>query len=303
MVVSVVSFEAKMHTQNLGRILAVTFALLFGAELGSSAFAAEPSPAELVGVGIDPVLGSNLPLDAPLVDSSGKTVPLSAFFDGKRPVVLVLSYYGCPMLCGLVLNATRDNLQKLDWLPGDHYRIVTVSIDPAETSDLAGEKKKSIVAASVSPEFREAFTRNWEFLVGKGGSEKRIADAVGFHYKWNKEEKQWAHGAAIFLVSPTGKLTRVLFGLDFPPRDLKLGLLEAGSGKVGTIAEKLLLFCYHYDPKGNKYAILASTLVSMGGALTVLALALAWITWFIRARKKSPPIGGTDQGAPTGAKV
>lgn len=279
------------------------FALLLGAGFVSPVFGAEQPPRELAGVGIDPVLGTTLPMEAPLVDSGGKTVPLSAFFDGKRPVVLVLSYYGCPMLCGLVLNATRDSLEKLDWMPGDHYRIVTISIDPKETAELAGEKKKSIVGASVKPEFQAAATRNWDFLVGKAGSEKRIADSVGFHYKWNEEEKQWAHGAAIFLVSPSGKLTRVLFGLDFPPRDLKLGLLEAGSGKVGTIAEKLLLFCYHYDPKGNKYAILASRLVSMGGAFTVLALLVAWFIWFVRVRKNSLPLGGTDQGAPSGAKA
>jgi protein SCO1/2 len=249
--------------------------------------AAEQLPPELAGVGIDPVLGTQLPLDAQLVDGTGKTVPLSAFFDGKRPTVLVMSYYGCPMLCGLVLNATRDNLQKLDWLPGDHYRVVTISIDPKETAELAGEKKKSIVAASTKPEYREAFTRNWDFLVGKGGSEKRVADALGFHYKWNEEEKQWAHGAAIFLISPSGKLSRVLYGIDFAPKDLKFGLLEAGEGKVGTIVEKALLFCYHYDPKGNKYAILASSLVSLAGAVTVLVMLLAWIIWFVRVRKRS----------------
>jgi len=217
--------------------------------------------------------------------------------------VLILSYYGCPMLCGLVLNATRESLQKLDWLPGDHYGIITISIDPKESASLAGEKKASILGASTNTAFRAAATRNWEFLVGNAGSEKKIADAVGFHYKWNEEEKQWAHGAAIFLVSPSGKLTRVLFGLDFPPQDLKLGLLEAGNGKVGTIAEKLLLFCYHYDPKGNKYAILASRLVSIGGAFTVLALLVAWFIWFGRVRKNSLLSGGKDQGAPTGAKA
>ncbi len=248
--------------------------------------AAEDSPRELQGVGIDPIMGSQLPLDLEVVNEAGKTVPFSSFFDGRRPVALVLSYYGCPMLCGLVLNATRDSLQKSDWLPGDQYRVVTISIDPKETFDLARDKKKSIIEASTKPAFRAAAPSGWNFLVGKAGSERRLADSVGFHYKWDKEENQWAHGAAIFILSPKGKLSRVFFGLDFPPRDLKLALLEASEGKVGTIAEKLLLFCYHYDPKGNKYAILASRLVSLGGALTVAVLLLAWVVWFLRQQWK-----------------
>ncbi len=248
--------------------------------------AAEPQPTELQGVGIDPVLGTSLPLDALVVQENGQAVPLGTFFDGRRPAVLVLAYYGCPMLCGMVLNNVRESLQRLQWKPGDHYQILTISIDPKEGADLAAAKKKSILGESPDPVFRTAAEQEWHFLVGKNGSEKRIADSLGFHYKWNEEEKQWAHGAAIFLVSPTGKLTRVLFGLDFPPNDLKLGLLEAGEGKVGTLAEKLLLFCYHYDPKGNKYAILATRLVSLGGALMVFALVFAWAAWFFRVRRK-----------------
>ncbi len=248
--------------------------------------AAEEAPKELRGVGINPALGTQVPLDAELVNEAGQTLPFSSFFDGRRPVMLVLSYYECPMLCGLVLNAARENLQKLDWVPGDHYRIVTISIDPKEDAELAREKKAAIVGASTNPAFLKAGMEEWSFLVGKNGSEKRIADAVGFHYKWDTAENQWAHGAALFVLSPSGKLSRVLFGLDFPPRDLKLSLLEAGEGKVGTIAEKLMLFCYHYDPKGNKYGILASRLVSLGGALTVAALLLAWVVWYVRHRRK-----------------
>lgn len=251
-----------------------------------TARAFEETPKVLNGVGIDPILGSQMPLNAEVVNEAGQTVPLSTYFDGKRPVVLVLSYYECPMLCGLVLNAARESFQKLQWLPGDHYRIVTISIDPKEDSELARAKKDSIVGASTNPSFRDAAMKEWSFLVGKSGSEKVIANSVGFFYKWDAGENQWAHGAALFLVSPTGRLSRVLYGLDFPPQDLKLALLEAGEGKVGTIAEKLMLFCYHYDPKGNKYAILASRLVSLGGAVTVAALLLAWVAWYISLRRK-----------------
>lgn len=277
--------RSKMFTRrsNSVRAWAVALSIVFS----SSVFAAEERPAQLQDIGIDPVLGTMAPLDGTFQQEDGKTIPFSAMFDGKRPTVLVLAYYGCPMLCGLVLKGVSDTLQRLDWAPGDHYRIVTISIDPKEDAELAAAKKKSILGAATNAVFRAAAEKNWHFLVGKAGSEKRVADAMGFRYKWDPEEKQWAHGAAIFFLSPTGKLTRVLFGLDFPPQDVKLSLLEAGEGKVGTLAEKLLLFCYHYDPKGNKYAILATRLMSLGGAVTVIACLLAWYFCFVRVRKHS----------------
>ena len=173
--------------------------------MGALARGAEEQPAELKDVGIDPVLGSTLPLDANFVQEDGRTVPLRSFFDGRRPAVLVLAYYGCPMLCGLVLNSVRESLQRMDWKPGDHYEIVTISIDPKEDAALAAAKKKSIVGAATDPAFRAAAERDWHFLVGKAGSEKRVADALGFHYKWNPEEKQWAHGASNFFAVAHGQ--------------------------------------------------------------------------------------------------
>lgn len=247
--------------------------------------AAEPLPDALQDVGLSPVLGRALPLDEEFLDETGRAVKLSTFFDGK-PVVLILNYYGCPMLCGMLLNAARDSLEELDWQPGQHYKVVTISIDPQEGTDLAAAKKSSILGSLKRPEFREAAKGHWHFLVGKKGSEKRLADALGFRYKWVDAERQFAHGAALFLASPSGKLTRVLAGLVFPSRDLKLAMLEASEGKVGTFAEKLLLFCYHYEPKENKYALLATRLVSMGGAVTVAALLFTYGLWFCRSRRK-----------------
>lgn len=249
------------------------------------AFSAEDRPEILKDIGISPVLGAQLPLDEEFTDEAGQPVKLRSFF-GEKPVVLVLNYYSCPMLCGLLLNAARDSLQEMDWRPGKHYKIVTISIDPKETSSLAQAKKESVLASLKKPDFAEAAAGNWHFLVGKQGSEARLAAALGFRYKWIEAEKQYAHGAALFLASPSGKLTRVLTGLDFPPRDTKLALLEASEGKVGTFAEKLLLFCYHYDPKENKFALLASRLVSIGGAITVAALLFAYGLWFYRSRRK-----------------
>lgn len=252
----------------------------------SMAHAAEEKPEALKDVGLRPVLGTQLPLNEEFVDENGQTVKLASFFDGRQPVVFVMNYYGCPMLCGMLLNGARDAFQKLDWKPGDHYKVVTISIDPKEDADLAASKKVSVMESLQNPEFRQAAEKNWHFLVGKSGSEARLAAALGFLYKWIPEEKQYAHGAALFLASPDGKLTRVLEGIQFEPRDLKFALLESAQGKVGTFAEKLMLFCYHYDPKDNKYALLASRLVSLGGALTVGALLLGYLVWFLRNRKK-----------------
>lgn len=259
------------------------FLLLFTAR---AAFGAEPTPDVLKDISIQPNLGSTLPLDEEFVDESGQAVKLASYFDGTKPVVLIMNYYGCPMLCGIILNAARDGFQGMDWLPGQHYRVVTISIDPKEGADLAAAKKNSVVGSFKKPEFRAAAAANWHFLVGKNGSEARVAKALGFRYKWIEEEQQFAHGAALFLASPRGKLTRVLPGIDFPARDLKLAMLEASEGKVGSFAEKLLLFCYHYEPKENKYSLLASRLVSIGGAITVAALLLAYGLWFLRSRWK-----------------
>lgn len=266
---------------------AAVFALLFPFFLAPSfSRAAEDKPVVLQDVGIESKLGNQLPLDEELIDETGKTVKLRSFFDGQKPVLFVMNYYSCPMLCGLLLNGTRDGLQNIDWKPGDHYKVVTISIDPKEDADLAAAKKSSLLGSLKSEDFRRAADANWHFLVGKNGSEARIAAALGFGYKWVEEEKQYAHSAALFIASPDGRLSRVLQGIEFPPRDLKLALLEAGQGKVGTFAEKVLLFCYHYDPKDNKYALLASSLVSLGGAVTVAVILLGYLVLYLRNRRK-----------------
>lgn len=255
----------------------------------SAVWAAEPPPEALKDIAITPSLGSSLPLEEEFLNEKGETVRLSSFFDGKKPVAVILNYYGCPMLCGMLLNAAKASFERMNWVPGQQYKIVTISFDPKEKSELAAAKKKSILDSIQRPDFKAGADQDWHFLVGKSGSEARLAANLGFRYKWIPEEGQFAHGTALFLASPTGQLTRVLLGLDFPPDDLKLALLEAGAGKVGTFAEKLVLFCYHYDPKDNKYALLASRLVSIGGAVTVVVILVAYLLWFLRERRKGNP--------------
>lgn len=252
----------------------------------SLAWGAEKTPGQLEGVDIQPTLGAQLPLEETFIDESGKEVKLSSFFQSGKPVVFILNYYSCPMLCGLLLNGARDGFQEIDWKPGDHYKIVTISIDPKETGDLAQAKKESVLGSLASPVLKEKANEHWHFLVGQNGSEARLAKALGFGYRWVEEEKQYAHSAAIFIASPDGILTRVLYGIQFVAKDLKLALLEAGQGKVGTLAEKLLLFCYHYDPKDNKYALLASRLVSVAAAIMVLVILIAYGILYLRSRQK-----------------
>lgn len=266
--------------------LVLSLGLTLGVCKPLPSLAAEARPEILKDIGLRPTLGTILPKDELLVDESGKTVKLGDFFDGQRPVAFVLSYYSCPMLCGLILNGARDAFQTLDWKLGDQYKVVTISIDPTDTPALGKAKRESLLAPVQNPAFRAAAEKNWHFLVGKAGSEARVAKAFGFLYKFVPEEKQYAHGAALFLVTPEGKMSRVLEGVDFKTRDLKLGLLEASQGKVGTFAEKLLLFCYHYDPKDNKYALFASRLVSLGGVVTVAVILFSYLLLYLRTRRK-----------------
>ncbi len=254
--------------------------------IGSTALmAAEDQPAVFQDISLAPNVGTQLSLEEDFIDENGKTVQLSSFFASGKPVALVMNYYGCPMLCGVLLNGVRDGLAKLDWKAADHYKVVSISIEPKEGADLAAAKKASLLE-SLSVEKRKDAAENWHFLVGKNGSEARLAAKIGFGYKWVKEENQYAHGAAIFFLTPKGKLSRILEGVSFQPRDLKFAFLEAGEGKVGTFAEKLTLFCYHWDPKDSEYVLLASRLVSLGGALTVVVGLSCYLFLFLRHRRK-----------------
>lgn len=241
-------------------------------------------PKDLEGIGINPNLGTSISLDTQFMDENGKDVTLAKYFDGKKPVVIVMAYYSCPMLCGVMVDAAREAFEGLDWEIGNQYRVVTISFDAKESWGAAQRKKDSVVKSwngmkpLTSPE-------DWVFLTGKEADSRKIADELGFGYKWNEETNQFAHAAGIFILSPQGKLSRVLFGINYQARDLKLALLEASEGKVGNLAEKFLLFCYSYDPKANKYALLATRVMKAGGGLTVLIILLAYASLFIRSRK------------------
>lgn len=242
---------------------------------GPGASAAVQPPA-LREVGLDQRLGEQLPLDAAFTDDHGSTVTLGDYF-GKKPVVLVMTYFECPMLCTLVLNGLGSTLKTMSFEPGKEFDVVAVSFDPRDTPEKAAKKK----AAYVAEYGRPATADGWHFLTGDQASIERVAKAVGFRYRWIPEEKQFAHAAAVMVATPEGKLARYFYGVDYAPRDLRLGLVEAADHKIGSPVDALMLFCYRYDPATGKYGAIALNMVRAGGVVTVLAIG-AFMTVMLR---------------------
>lgn len=239
--------------------------------LSSSALhAAESIPYELKNVGITEHLGEQIDLDLTFTDETGATVPLKTFFDGKKPVVMTLAYYGCPNLCGMLLNGVTDTFKELSWMPGQEFEFVNISIDPSETAKLSAEKKENYLKEYGRP----AAANGWHLLVGNEANIQALAKQIGFAYYYDKDEKQYAHGSALYILTPEGKLSRYLFGVTFEPRDMRLGLLEASNGKIGNIVDHVLLFCYRYDPKSRKYSLIATRLLKFGAGITIAGIAV-----------------------------
>ena len=249
----------------------------------------EPAPAELQNIGIDEKAGQTLPLDLKFVDENGKTVELRQYFNNKRPVVLQLSYFGCPTLCSLVSNGLVDSLNDLTLTMGKEYDVINVSFDPAETARLAKLKKQSFLDAYNRP----AGAESWHFLTGNPAEIKQLTDAVGFRYKWVESSKQFSHSAALILLTPDGKISRYLYGVKFEPRTLRLSLVEASEGKIGTTVDRFLLTCFHYDSYAGKYTPVAMNIMRGAGVLTVLVIA-AVIIWAVRRERRRGRDGGGD---------
>jgi protein SCO1/2 len=224
-------------------------------------------PTSLTNVTIEQRLDSQLPLDAEFKDETGKTIPLGSFF-GKRPVVLALVYYDCPMLCTQILNGMVRAAKVLTFAPGKEYDIVAISFDARETPQLAAEKKAVYVKRYGHPET----AAGWHFLTGSIHSIKRVTDAVGFRYVWDVHTAQFAHASAIYVLTPQGKLSKYFYGIDYSPKDMRLGLIEASNNKIGNPVDQIMLFCYHFDPHAAKYTPFALGLLRVAGAATVLTL-------------------------------
>jgi protein SCO1/2 len=231
-------------------------------------------------VSIQQKLGSSLPMDVTLRDEAGQTVQIGKYF-GSRPVLLAFAYYECPMLCTLVLNGIVRVLNGVTLTPGKDFEVVVVSFKPSETPELAAQKK----AAYLKEYHTKGTEAGWHFLTGEEAQVRRLTDAAGFHYAYDPESKEYAHASAIYVTTDDGKLSHYFFGIEYPARDVKLALVDASKGRIGSVVDQILLFCFHYDPTTGKYSVATLRLVRLAGLLTLIGMATAIFLMLKRERK------------------
>jgi protein SCO1/2 len=238
-------------------------------------------PPPIKEVGFDQKLGEAIPLDLVFRDEADESVRLARYF-GKRPVVLSLVYFNCPMLCGMTTDGLVRSVRALRFEPGTDYEILSVSFDPRETAQMASEKKRTVMAQYG----RKSGPGGWHFLTGDAVSVAALTKAVGFRYVWDAEQKQFAHATGITVLTPQGRIARYFFGIEYPTKDLRLALIEASEEKIGNVVDQLLLLCFHYDPKAGRYTATVRNLVRGGGVITLLLLA-GFVTIMLRRERAS----------------
>lgn len=268
----------------------VAFAVLALAPL---AVAKDPVlPREFEGVRVDEKLGQQIDLDLTFVGTDGYPHRLGDYFGKGKPVLVNLVYYSCPMLCNLVLNGQIKTLREIPWTPGDEFDIVTISIDPTERFHLAQQKRQLLLESYGKP------APGWKFFADHQGNAKKLASQLGFHYRLDERTGQYAHASAIFVLTPEGKVSRYLYGIQYKPRDLRLALAEASESKVGMSFEKLLLMCFHYDPNASSYVMAATNVMRGGGVLVMLGI--GWMLWRFWRKERTR---GTVDIRPPGVSV
>lgn len=256
------------------------------------------TPEELKGVDIDVTkLGAALPLDLTFVNEEGRTVALREVMRPDRPVILQFGYLRCPMLCSLVLNKLVEGLKGVDWNAGDQFDVISVSINPEESFELAAAKKQGYVVEYGRP----GASAGWHFLTGPESSTKALADAAGFGFA-KQPDGEYAHAACLFVLTPDGRVSRQLYGAEQAPETLRMALLEASGGTIGTIVDRFILWCHVYDPNSNRYSWFAFRLMQVGGVLTMLAIAggVAWMQWASARRGRLAP--GAEPFADSGSR-
>ena len=246
-------------------------------------------PGMVQGVGIDQNLNAQVPLDLTFKDDTGQTVQLGQYFR-QKPVVLALVYYECPGLCDLILNGLSHVMQQVSLNIGSDYQVVTVSFNPKETWQLAVAKKGNYIEKYNRPGVKEG----WHFLTGDEPSIKTLADTIGFHYKYDQKSQQYVHASAIYVLTPEGKISKYFYGIDYNPRDFRLGLVDASSNKIGSVADRVLLFCCQYDPTTGKYGVAISRVIRVLGTATALCL-FGFV--FVMLRRDRRSHGGTGRSA------
>jgi protein SCO1/2 len=257
-------------TRTIAMIAALLFAgcMAHAQTVPSSAGAGSSAlPAQLRNVGFEPKLNAQMPLDLPFVDETGAHVQLRDYFK-QKPVVLAFVYYGCPMLCNQVEQGVVGSLRMLSFTPGRDYEVVFVSFDPRESQDMAAQKKKTALSHFGRPET----AAGWHFLTGSKESIDSATQAANFRYTFDTKSNLFAHASGIMLLTPDGRISRYFYGVEYPGRDMRLGLVDASAGKIGTPIDHILLFCYQYDPSSATYSASILKIIRLGGVLTVLCI-------------------------------
>jgi protein SCO1/2 len=300
-----------MHTNAPTRMLISLVAAMAAVAYTQSVCAQLPArsdevPEALKGVEIVERLGDPVPLDLEFVDETGETVRLGDYFEEGRPVILTLNYYKCPQLCTLTLNGLVDALDRIDWTMGEEFRIVTVSFNPEEGPELAASKKHGYIglykrSAATDEEMaqrfgfdrtfdREVIADGWHFLTGEQRNIEKLTSAVGFKYRRDPETGQFAHAAGIMFITPDGHISRYMNDVMFDPKAVRLALIEASQGAIGSPWEKALLFtCYQYDPESGTYGPSAMKLMRLGGAMTVVVVAIGLLLLWLRGSRRGEP--------------
>lgn len=233
-------------------------------------------PREIQDVALEEKLNTQVDPNLTFLDETGQTVALKEYFGKGRPIVLNLVYYSCPMLCGMVLQGVVSSLKQVPYTPGQQIEVVTISFDPKENAALAAAKKNSIMQDYGRP----GADKGWHVLVDKDGNAKKLAEQVGFRYKWDEETKQFAHPSVTMILTPDGRTSRYLGGISYSARDMRLALAEASQGKIGTISDRFMLYCYKYDPTSRSYVMAATLTMKAGGVLIMLVLGfMLFVFW------------------------
>jgi protein SCO1/2 len=240
-------------------------------------------PPHLQNVGIEQHLDAQVPPDLTFTDDTGRTVKLGDYF-GTKPLILNLVYYNCSMLCGEALAGLSGSMKMVKFDVGKQFDVITVSFNPQETPEIAAAKKQDYLKRYGRP----GAAAGWHFLTGPAESINALTKAVGFQYQYDPKINQYAHATAIMVLTPQGRISRYFYGVDYPPKDLRMGLVEASQGKIGNAVDQVLLYCYHYDPATGKYGVIVNNILRLGAGLTILLLGgLLFILW--RLEKAAPP--------------
>jgi protein SCO1/2 len=250
-------------------------------------------PPGLQFVGIEQHLNAEVPANLQFTDELGNPVKLDSYFGHGRPVILNLGYYQCPMLCSELLQGLVGSMKALTFNLGKDFDVVTVSFDPRETPEMAAAKKRDIMKRYG----RAGSDQGWHFLTGKADQIAALTRSVGFEYQFDPKTEQYAHAAAIVMLTPERRVSGYFYGVEFPPKDLRLGLVEASENRIGNIGDQVLLYCYHYDPRTGKYGAVISNILKLGGLATILILG-TFVLVMVRAERTLAPRAG--KGAPHG---